>query len=222
MTTPAAAATDDAAALARALGYPYAPAVEEAPDDAPLALPTGCRLVLAFGANAQRDVLRRKLGSHAGEVLVLRATVRGVDAVYSAHVSPYGAIPATLHPSPHTELAARVLVVPARALDLLDATEPNYTRGRLDAAAVIVPGLAGAPVDAYVSRHGALLLDGGPRAVAEIGAHARNVAELRQREVQATVRDRLAPGTDLATFVLAGIRDPARRALRTDAMRALR
>lgn len=214
--------TDAAALLARAYGYPFA-APDEPPDAPPPRLPAGSAAVLAFGANASRRVLAGKLGGAAASVGVLDARVSGVDVVYSAHVAPYGAIPATLHPSPGTTLVARLLVVAADALAVLDATEPNYVRGPLGPEArVEVPGLGPVVTEAYASRHGELVLDGAPVALAAVGAEGRALPARAQRDVHRAVRDLLEPGADLDAFVLAGARDPEIRAGRTARLRALR
>lgn len=214
--------TGDAALLARAYGYPFA-VPGEPPDPVPERLPDGCAAVLAFGANASRRVLARKLGPAAAAVRALEARVEGVDVVYSAHVSPYGAIPGTLHPSPGTVLCARLLLIASDALAALDATEPNYVRGPLGPPArVEVPGLGVLDAQAYRSRHGGLMLDGSPVALAEVHAERRALPARTQRDVQRAVRDLLEPGTDLDAFVLAGARDPEVRADRAARLRALR
>src|ERR1700742_2689681 len=87
-------------------------------------LPSGAP-VLAYGANASPERLTRKLPG--GRVAALDGTLRDFAVVHSAHVSPYGAVPATLVPSPGAEEAVHVLLVGddhAR----LDASEPNYRR----------------------------------------------------------------------------------------------
>lgn len=214
--------TRAAGLLARAYGYPF-PARDEAPDPVPARLAPDRVAVLAFGANASRRVLARKLGAGAGAVTVLEARVHGVDAVYSAHVSPYGAIPATLHPSSGTVLAARVLLLASEALAVLDATEPNYRRAPLGPhARVDVAGFGPVAAEAYHSRHGELVLGGGPVALAAVTAEGRALPACSQRDVQLAVRDLLEPGADLDAFVLAGARDPRVRAHRTAVLRARR
>ncbi len=115
---------ETAAILKRALEYPYATPdrsylyrdgdAHELPEDGPDL--TGRTPLLSYGANAAPEVLARKLAPVA-----VAARAGDFDVVYSAHVSPYGAVPATLR-------AART-VAPRprpRAADLLTATEPNY------------------------------------------------------------------------------------------------
>jgi hypothetical protein len=213
---------DDAALLARAYGYPFA-APDEPPDPVPERLPVDRVAVLAFGANASRRVLARKLGAAAGAVGVLEVRVHGVDVVYSAHVSPYGSIPATLHPSPGTVLTARLLLLAADALAALDATEPNYVRVQLGPhAGAEVPALGTVTAEAYHSRHGELVLEGSPVAVDAVRAEQRTLPARAQHEVHHAVRDLLDPGADLDAFVLAGARDPEVRARRTERLRAMR
>lgn len=210
--------SDDAARLARVYGYPYpAPSPPPPARAAPAAIPEGHAAILAFGANASAAVLARKLGA---EVVALAAEVHGADTVYSAHVSPYGAIPATLHPSPGTSLAARVLLLAAELVPRLDATEPNYTREALaPGIAVVAEGLGPVTATAYRSRHGPLVLDGGPVALHAVPARGRTLPARGQRDVHAAIRDRLEPGADLDAFVLAGVLDADVRGRRTAILR---
>src|SRR5205085_871040 len=114
--------------------------------------------VLAYGANASPEALARKLPG--ARVAALAGRLRGWDVVHSAHVSPYGAVPATIVREPAKTIDVHVLLV-EEGRARLDATEQNYRRvwlygldleverlGRLDAA------------EAYVSRHGALVCEG--------------------------------------------------------------
>ncbi len=129
------------------------------------------------------------------------------DVVYSAHVSLHGAIPATLVPAAGTEVDAWLLAVPAGAIDALDATEPNYVRA------------AHPPAQAYVSRHGALRLDGAPVALADVHARGRTLATLTEAELLEQVRLRLASNETADLFVLAHIVDEGIRAARSAALR---
>jgi hypothetical protein len=185
------------AILARALRYPY-----EVPkrsylfrDGAVLELPEASDLngrepLLAYGANAAPEALARKLAALPGvELPVMRAELDGYDIVYSAHVSPYGAVPATLLESPGTRAPVFVIHPTAAQRTLLTATEPNYDLVELD-------GLA-----AYRSKHGPLSLDGSPVALAAARSHGRTLPELDEPAVLELVRANIAPHLDLATFV---------------------
>jgi hypothetical protein len=191
--------------LSRALGYPY-----EAPrrsfalfegralDPASVDLgPAPRRRLLAYGSNASPLVLERKLGGLGEPLLAERSRLTGFDVVYSAHISPYGAVPATLAPSPGTDVDVFVLQLTPAQCRALDATEPNYERLEAD----------GLP--AYLSRHGCLRLDGSPIALRAIGARNRRLPELDQRQVLERVRALLAPEESLERFVRDSASDPA-------------
>ncbi|HUC08372.1 MAG TPA: hypothetical protein VMR96_09800, partial [Solirubrobacterales bacterium] len=92
----------------RALGYPYGapsqPFVQlghQTLDPAELEIDREARTpVLAYGSNAAPRVLSRKLALSDQPVLVVPARLSEFDVVYSSHLSPYGALPATLQRSP--------------------------------------------------------------------------------------------------------------------------
>lgn len=205
---------DDAgrAAVARARAYPYRPSrpAGAEPVEA-FALGGGWAgagpALVAFGANASRAVLEEKLGSRA-RVGGAPATLLGFDVAYSAHVSPYGAIPATLVPSPGTAVAVAVLRCDPAALEALDATEPNYERVELAAG-----------LEAYRSRHGALRLDDGPVALAAVAVRGRRLPALDEPAVLERVRAVLDPASTPEDFVLAQARDPDVRHARTTTLR---
>lgn len=124
----------------------------------PERLPPGPPL-LAYGANASPTVLGRKLPGT--DVAALVGTLRGWAVVHSRHVSPYGVVPATLVEQPGCAVAVHGLLLGDRAA--LDATEPNYERVALHALDLVLDVLgAVVAAEAYLSRHGPLLLDGAP------------------------------------------------------------
>jgi hypothetical protein len=114
--------------------------------------------------------------------------VPGVDVVFSRHVSPHGAVPATVVPAPGTTVAAFVLALAPGALAALAATEPNYDLRR-------VGGPDG--VLAFVSRHGPLE----PRtALAAVPARGRTLPALTEAELLDRVRARVSPDLGLRAF----------------------
>ena len=93
-------------------------------------------------------------------IAALAARLRGWAIVHSRHVSPYGQVPATLVERPGAAADVHVLLVADRTP--LDATEPNYDLVTLRGVELEVERLGRLhEVDAYLSRHGPLLLDGG-------------------------------------------------------------
>lgn len=205
--------SEAAAILRRALTYPYAApersylyrdgAAEELPDDFDL----GSREpLLSYGANASPEVLALKLAALPGEEMpVMRAELGGFDVVYSAHVSPYGAVPATLLESPGTTAPVFVLHPTGGQRALLTATELNYDL-------VEVNGIA-----AYRSKHGCLSVGGSPVALAAVRSAGRTLPELDQPAVLERVRAALRPELNLEEFVRACVERGGIRTLRIDA-----
>ena len=96
-------------------------------------------------------------------VAALAGRLRGWAVVHSAHVSPYGAVPATLVPRADAEAAVHVLLLAPGHRALLDASEPNYRLERLDGLELEVDRLGVLEAaDAYLSRWGPLLVGGRP------------------------------------------------------------
>jgi hypothetical protein len=217
-----------AAILKRALDYPYA-APEHSylyRDGEAVELPAGSpdlagrTALLAYGANAAPSALARKLAALPGIAMpVLRAELGDFDVVYSAHVSPYGAIPGTLQRSPGAVAPVFVVYPDEEQLALLSATEPNYELRRLgEVACRVEKGESLHEVDAFVSRHGCLTLDGSEVGVAAVASANRSIPALTEREVQTRVRDLLEPQASLEDFVVAAI-DPAVATARTSSLR---
>jgi hypothetical protein len=190
---------ETAAILERALAYPYATPdrsylyldgeARELPDGAGADLSARAPL-LSYGANAAPDALARKLAALPGVAMpVMQSKLEGFDVVYSAHVSPYGAIPATLLESPGTTAPVFVIHPTAEQRALLTASEPNYDL-------VEVNGIA-----AYRSKHGCLEIDGSPVALAAVRSIGRTLPELEEPAVLEHVRSQVEPQMELGEFV---------------------
>jgi hypothetical protein len=144
--------------------------------------------VLAYGSNASPSQLQRKLSSRGGGsvVPVVRATVLGLDVVYSAHMSPYGAIPATLIASSGAEVMLHVTFLDDTQLRLMDATEPNYVRVRIcgnEFPLTLESGETLSEYYAYLSRYGTLLFDNHPVRLASIPASLASIQSATEGEV---------------------------------------
>jgi hypothetical protein len=192
---------ETAAILKRALGYPYA-----TPDSSylyldgeALELPEDLNLtarapLLSYGANSAPEALARKLAALRGvEMPVMQSQLEGYDVVYSAHVSPYGAVPATLHESPGTTAPVFVLYPTPEQHALLAASEPNYDLVEVDGTA------------AYRSKHGCLLLTGSPVALAAVRSQGRTFPQLGEPAILDRVRAHLEPHLTLEQFIHAYI-----------------
>src|SRR6266550_6156529 len=177
------------------------------------------RPVLFYGSNAAPAQLARKYGASSadGVVPAVLGVVDGLDVVYSSHVSPYGAVPATLIASPGTCLSVHVGLLHGDQVGVLDQTEPNYHRRRLsggDYRASLASGEALDSSTAYVSRHGVLLLDGAPRRVAGVRAEGSSLEAATEEAILEEVIElwnRDHPGEPIAgtNAYLQGIRSRA-------------
>lgn len=132
----------------------------------------GRTAVLAYGANASPQVLARKLAALPRVPLpLIYAELAGFDVVYSAHISPYGAVPSTLQRSPGTTVPVHVAYPTAEQLELLSRTEPNYELAPL--RGIELRSEVGPDPEhpsAYLSRHGCLALDDAEIALAAVQA----------------------------------------------------
>lgn len=208
----------------RAVGYPYEapwrPFVQlghETLDPAELEVDRAERTpILAYGSNAAPEVLARKLALSDQPVLVVPAWLNGFDVVYSAHISPYGAVPATLQRSPGTEVRVHVVYMTSAQVGLVAATEPNYEAATV-AGAVCQPDDEEPIPDpaAYLSRHGCLLHDNSELALAAVEANGRSFPEMSEPEVIEHLRATFCPDDSLDSFVLANVTDPGLSQSRT-------
>ncbi|HEV7400307.1 MAG TPA: hypothetical protein VGN84_08540 [Solirubrobacterales bacterium] len=208
----------------RALGYPYAaprrPFAQlghRTLDPAEVEIDREERTpVLAYGSNAAPQVLSRKLALSDQPVLVVPARLAGFDVVYSAHISPYGAVPATLQRSPGTEVQVHVIYMTSAQIGVISATEPNYVPTLLEEIECRLEDDGSLhEVSAYISRHGCLLRDGSEVALAAVQAAGRTFPALSEPEVVEHVRAALCPDDALEAFVLANVTDPALSQFRT-------
>jgi hypothetical protein len=201
----------------RALSYPYGAPPEpfvqlghQTLDPAELEIDRDERTpVLAYGSNAAPQVLSRKLALSKEPVLVVPARLRDFDVVYSSHISPYGALPATLQRSPGTEVRTHVIYMTSAQIGVISATEPNYEPQLLEGIECrLEDGEELDEVSAYLSRHGCLLLDGSEVALAAVAASGRTLTAISEPAALEWVRSSLCPDDSLESFVLANVTDP--------------
>ncbi|HVS99603.1 MAG TPA: hypothetical protein VHE08_03725 [Solirubrobacterales bacterium] len=209
-----AAVPDDAELVRRALAYPYDQPAGSFVQVGDRTLPVppeeidvgGRRALLAYGANASPEALTRKLAHLPPRpIAVLRVALRGWDVVYSAHVTRYGAVPAAVVASPGTVASVHLVFPDDEQLAALAATEgQNYRLERLAdfTAELEIGGEGPREIDAFLSVHGPLLLDGAPVAVAAIPARDRVFAELTTPQMIDRVRAALTPDLNLREFIL--------------------
>ena len=194
------------AIVERALAYPFAPAdgsyCLDGREPRPVRdgdLRDDRHPVLAYGSNSSTRALLRKFGGDL-HLPVLRGELEGFDVVYSSHLSAYGSVPVTLHQAAGARIETFVTLVTDEQLVRLAETEFNYAVHRLDGAHFRGEHLEVESPIAFVSRHGALGIEGDPVRLEDRG----------QRDMLERVRDHLAPGEELREFIVRNVRDPER------------
>jgi hypothetical protein len=224
----------DAAAIAQALGYPWARpagsyllrggtvetlgAVERAERERTIerfASPAGGRLpVLAIGSNAAPEALERKFAHFTAAadraVLALTGRLHDFDIGVAAQPTMYGSMPATPFPSPGTAVAATLLWVTPAQFTQLAWSEITYRLGKLRTRFEIdESGTTFDEILVFVSRFGAFCPDGEPVALAAIPAASRTAPELGQEQLlDAAAALALGPGASAATLVRAIFEQP--------------
>jgi hypothetical protein len=189
----------------------------EAPHDV-----TGRRLVFGYASNPTLTALRRKFGATGRDevIPVVASRLRHLDVVYSAHISRYGSIPATLQASRDTVVRVHGLLLSPEQLQVLDATEPNYHLARLGGVDVETEfGESHSEVEAYVSRHGCLRLSDSEAALEAIPAERRHFPELSQPSVIEAVRDKLRVRGSVEDFTRENVTDSGLAKRRTAVLR---
>jgi hypothetical protein len=180
--------------------------------------------VIASGSNAAPAQLARKYENFlpGAEIPVTRVELGEFDSVYNAHITAYGSVPATLFPSPGTVLETFITWLDDQELAVMHATEQpgiNYHFAELRALTLEVEGVG--PLDAafaYISVVGCFNHEGGPVSLAEVPARGRRFAARGQGEMQAVIRDRMAPGAALDPFIRENVENESLRRSRSAAL----
>ncbi len=197
--------------LARARGYPYAaPGHSYCYRDGAVAAfdpagRAGRTPVLACGSNRAPARLWDKFGAD-GEIPVECAVLAGHDVVFSAHISRYGAVPATIHGAPGCRVSLAVTWLDDAQLEIMHESEvgaSNYRVVALDGALVSLD--SGDTLDevlAYASRRGHFLHDGGAVALDAFSAEGRRLPQMTGAQVLDEVRRRFAGDSHSDDFIL--------------------
>ncbi len=172
--------------------------------------------VLASGSNASPVRLLEKFGDVPGAtVLVVKGAVTQLVSVYSAHITRYGSISATLQHVEGARAHVFCLLVPQTLLPLLHKSEAlgmNYDFYRLEGAQFETQeGATIGDLHAYLSRWGSLQIDGQNVGLAAFRAAGVTGPVMAQGDVMARVHGLLSPGETLHRFILTNIKDDALR-----------
>jgi len=179
--------------------------------------------VLAVGSNQSPEQLSRKFaGADWGMIPVVRTDLKDFDVVYSAHITAYGSVAATLHQAPGVTVSLFVNWLDDRQLNRMHETElpnENYEYGCLTGIEPL-PETGPAVDDLYVynSRRGVFAPEGEPIALEEVPARNRYWPSRTQPEIQNLVRDHIAPGKPIEEFIGKSVTDGKTRQERSEIM----
>ena len=181
--------------------------------------------VLAYGANAAPERLHRKFAPVGPAVFpVLEARLHGFDIVHAAHISSYGAVPATVAPSPGTVCHIAITWLDARELARMHETEfrrHTYRFGPLRNIRLepdLLPPME--TVSTYVGGYGHIAPEGAPLALAAIRAEGRRFRTCSQTGALQAIQAMLGVPGPLDDFILEAVDDEAVRQARTARLRA--
>ena len=143
--------------------------------------------LLAIGSNAAPEALRRKFAHFPDPAdrtaLVVTGRLHEFDVGFAAQPTLYGALPATIFPSPGTAVATALLWLTPAQFTQLTWSELSYQLGRLRTRfAVDDADEQFDEVLVFVSRWGAFRLDGAPPALAAVPADGRTALPLTQEQ----------------------------------------
>lgn len=176
--------------------------------------------MLAIGSNASPEGLWRKFGHFEDPadrtLLAVNGKLHDFDIGATAELALYGALPATIFPSPGTRTEAMVIWLTAAQLTQLAWAEIPYWIGRLDTRFEFEPAIADlGPAGferllGFVNRFGTFGPDGHPFALASIAAEARTVPALSQVELLTrTAEMAFGPGASAQHLIRRAFEDPA-------------
>jgi hypothetical protein len=133
--------------------------------------------LLSYGANVSIEGIGGKLQGLAGHdsiMPVIAGEVLDFDVTFSPHLTLYGALPSTIHPSPGVRSPVAVLMATETQMTEIARRELNYRFGWLTGAKFESPsGIVTGDLYAFVSRHGTFAPDGSPLALSAIESTGR-------------------------------------------------
>lgn len=168
--------------------------------------------ILASGSNASPDRLTEKFADIPGAfVCVLKGFVTGICPVYSAHITRYGSISATLHRVSDARAEVFCVLLPRDLLSTMHKSEAigvNYGFYQLPGIQFEADGgvfLSG--LHTYLSLWGALLVEGQPISVSAFKVIHKSLVKMDQADIMSQVHRLVGGGVELEEFILGNIQD---------------
>ena len=218
----------------RALAYPYprpphsfrltkgkiAP-LTDAPDL------SGRTPVIACGSNGAPEQLIRKFTSRVqNDIYVTHALLAGFLCTYSAHLTAYGSIPATIAPFQGHQTDCHITWLDDEQLTVMHGSEAlgvNYRYSKLDH--INLETEFHAPLTsafAYISLHGSLCIEDAPVEISGINTQATSpVRRMTQAEIQKSTMAYLRTDYTLEDFVDGNINNTSLRKDRTSRLQTV-
>ncbi len=176
----------------------------------PLDFDRGRIPVVASGSNAAPRRLAAKFVDEDGTIPVTRAVLHGFTVVFAGHFTAYGAIPATLAPSPKASTNVWITWLTQQQLDIMHRSEGVISCREIEQRYDYVE-LTGidlhpqhlkfvAEAGAYLSRR-MLAIEGEPIRFAEIYSRNCQLRALNQRSTLRLVHQRLDPKVSFSMFM---------------------
>lgn len=163
--------------------------------------------VIACGSNGAPEQLIRKFPSKVqNDIYVTRALLSGFLCTYSAHLTAYGSIPATIHPFPSHQTDCHVTWLDDEQLSIMHGSEAlgvNYRYSKLDHIHLKTEFHAPlASTFAYISLHGSLCIEDAPVEISGINNQPTSpVKRMIQAEIQKSTMTYLQTDYTLEDFV---------------------
>jgi len=161
--------------------------------------------VIACGSNGAPSRLAQKFAGSGVQIPVTPAWLHGYAVVYSAHFSSYGALPATLHPSPGARTRVCVTWLDAEQLERMHLSEgagQRYDYASLETLELRIDGYGEvAQAGAYLSRRGPLAQEGRPVRLAEVSSQGCDLPAYSQPAMLRRVHRQMAPDESFVTFM---------------------
>ncbi len=187
--------------------------------------PAGRLPVIACGSNASPQQLIRKFSKiETDPIYVTQARLSDFVCCYSAHITSYGSIPATLASLQGSKTECHITWLTEAQLDHMHRTEAigqNYRFSHLDKIDLrcLERGII-TDAYAYISLHGNIISNEAPIIVSDIDEiSSKGPSQLTQYSIQQKIRKELAPENTTEEFILTNIKEGDVRRDRTKKLR---
>ncbi len=215
--------------IERALTYPYTVPGESylfAGGQAqayqpPSAMPERRIPIIGYGSNRSPEQLARKFPEPGQQIPVEAAWLADFDVVYSARISGYAAIPATVAHCPGCRLPVMLTWLSLEQLPVMHRSEGvgvAYDFGVLEVPVLGEHSGRLARAFIYVNRTGAYAPDGEPVPLVEITSEGRRWRGAGQHDMQRSLALSLQAGSTAEAFVEANVANGEQRLLHSRRM----